>query len=154
MINSMYAKAYTEVLEIIKYFPEEEYVKIPKEKIEFYKNNMDRDYVFSINPKIDLSDQDISPEANAIIVNLFKDYFATEEQKIKITEILNLNQKKEELEKRKKYNPNNIFKNTDKEENINLEKFKNNSNTALIEYKESFFIKFKNFIFKILHINR
>ena len=42
MINSMYAKAYTEVLEIIKYFPEEEYVKIPKEKIEFYKNNMDR----------------------------------------------------------------------------------------------------------------
>ena len=31
--------------EIIKYFPEEEYAKIPKEKIEFYKNNMDKDYV-------------------------------------------------------------------------------------------------------------
>ena len=28
MINIAYAKAYTEVLEIIKYFPKEEYAKI------------------------------------------------------------------------------------------------------------------------------
>lgn len=84
MINTIYAKAYTEVLEIIKHFPEEEYNKIPKEKIEFYKDNKDKDYVFVINPEIDLSEQNISPEANAIIVNLFRDYFATEEQKVKI----------------------------------------------------------------------
>ena len=32
MINSTYAKAYTEVLEIISYFPEDEYSKIPKDK--------------------------------------------------------------------------------------------------------------------------
>ena len=32
MVNSTYAKAYTEVLEIIKYFSEEEYAKIPIEK--------------------------------------------------------------------------------------------------------------------------
>ena len=38
MINSTYSRAYTEVLEIIKYFPEEEYSKIPKEKIEFYNS--------------------------------------------------------------------------------------------------------------------
>ena len=88
MINSTYSRAYTEVLEIIKYFPEEEYAKIPEEKIEFYKNNMDKDYVFLINPEIDLSEQNISSEANAIIVNLFRDYFATEEQKAKIKEIL------------------------------------------------------------------
>ena len=110
MINSRYAKAYTEVLEIIKYFPKEEFAKIPEEKIEFYKNNMDKDYVFSINPELDLSVQNISPEANAIIVNLFTSYYATEEQKIKIKEILDLNQKKEEQEKREKYNPDDIFK--------------------------------------------
>ena len=102
MINTIYAKAYTEVLEIIKYFPEEEYNKIPEEKIEFYKNNMDKDYIFTINPEIDLSEQNISPEANAIIVNLFMDYFATEEQKVTIKEILDLNQKKEEQEKKRK----------------------------------------------------
>ncbi|MBP3464230.1 MAG: hypothetical protein J6K45_07135 [Clostridia bacterium] len=149
MINSRYAKAYTEVLEIIKYFPKEEFAKIPEEKIEFYKNNMDKDYVFSINPELDLSVQNISPEANAIIVNLFTSYYATEEQKIKIKEILDLNQKKEEQEKREKYNPDDIFKKAN-----NVETLGNNTYTALIEYKESFFTRFKNFIFKILHISR
>ena len=69
MINSTYSRAYTEVLEIIKYFPEEEYAKIPEEKIEFYKNNMDKDYVFLINPEIDLSEQNISSEANVKILS-------------------------------------------------------------------------------------
>lgn len=154
MINSTYAKAYREVLEIIKYFPKEEYAKIPKEKIEFYKKNMNRDYNFTINPEIDLSEQNISPEANAIIVNLFTDYYATEKQKNKIKEILDLNQKKEEQAKREKYNPDNIFKKEEKVQNTYIEeKITENSNsTALIEYKESFFLRFKNFIFKILHI--
>lgn len=155
MINTIYAKAYTEVLEIIKHFPEEEYNKIPKEKIEFYKDNKDKDYAFVINPEIDLSEQNISPEANAIIVNLFRDYFATEEQKVKIKEILDLNQKKEEQEKREKYNPDDIFKKANKNTEItNIETSENNTNTALIEYKESFFARFKNFIFKILHISK
>lgn len=154
MINSTYAKAYTEVLEIIKYFPEEEYSKIPIEKIEFYKNNMDKDYIFTINPDIDLAEQNISQEANAIIVNLFREYYATEEQKVKIKEILDLNQKKEEQEKREKYNPDDIFKKVNKQKTNTVKIQESNSNTALIEYKESFFTKFKNFIFRILHITR
>ena len=36
-INNKYAKAYKEVLEIIKFFPEQEYNKIPKEKLNFIK---------------------------------------------------------------------------------------------------------------------
>lgn len=156
MINSTYAKAYTEVLEIIKYFPQEEYNKIPNEKIEFYKNNMDKDYVFFINPEIDLSKQNISSEANAIIVNLFTEFYATEEQKAKIKDILNINQQKEEQEKKEKYNPDDIFKNKREKQILedNEEIPENNINTALIEYKESFFVRFKNFIFKILHINK
>jgi len=155
MINNSYAKAYTEVLEIIRHFPKEEYFKIPVEEIEFYQKNMDKDYNFLINPEIDLAEQNISPEANAIIVNLFRDYFATEEQKVKIKEILDLNQKKEEQEKIEKYNPDDIFKKANNTtETTNMEISENNTNTALIEYKESFFTKFKNFIFKILHINK
>ena len=66
MINT-YSKAYTEVFEIIKYLPKEEYNKIPKDKIEFYKENMDINYKFHINPSIDLEKQNISKEANAIL---------------------------------------------------------------------------------------
>ena len=148
MISRAYAKAYTEVLEIISYFPEEEYAKIPKEKIEFYEKNRERDYTFSIDPKIDLSEQNISKEANAIIVNLFRDYYANEKQKDKIKEILENNQKKEEEKKREKYNPDNKLKKNNKQNIIN-EKLENN--IALIEYKESFFFKLKKFIFSLLH---
>ena len=150
MIKDSYAKAYTEVLEIIKYFPKEEYDKIPAEKIEFYENNMDQDYIFTINPEIDLSEQNISPEANAIIVNLFTDYFATEEQKSKIKNVLENNQQKEEQEKREKYNPDNIFKKDIKEEIV--EESSSTENVALVEYKESFFKKFINFMKNIFHI--
>ena len=153
MIKNKYARAYTEVLEIIRYFPDEEYDKIPKEKIEFYKNNMDKDYKFIINPEIDLVKQNISKEAAAIIVTIFRDYFATEEQKEKLEELIRLNEKKSEIEKREKYNPNNIFKKANKCENTNL-RINENNNIELIEYKESFFTRFKNFILKILHINK
>lgn len=150
-MNNNYSKAYTEVLEIIKYFPEEEYSKIPKEKIDFYKKNMDKNYNFKINPEIDLSNQDISAEANAIIINLFTDYFATENQKLKIKEILDSNQKKSDQLKREKYKPDNIFENKQpKLTEIPLKE--DNNNTSLVEYKESFFTKFKKFIFRLLHI--
>ena len=150
MIKTSYAKAYTEVLEIIKYFPKEEYDKIPAEKIKFYENNMDQDYIFTINPELDLSEQNISPEANAIIINLFTDYFATEEQKSKIKNILEENSQKEELEKRERYNPDNIFKKDIKEEKV--EESSTNETVALVEYKESFFKKFINFMKNIFHI--
>ena len=37
MVNNAYARAYVEVLEIFKYLFKKDYMKIPKEKIEFYK---------------------------------------------------------------------------------------------------------------------
>lgn len=150
MVNNIYARAYTEVLEILKHFPDEEYKKIPIEKINFYKSHMDKNYKFTINPEMDLANQNISKEANAIIVTLFRDYFATEEQKVKIKEILDLNQKKEELEKRKKYNPDDIFRNN---QQLNRDIENLDTTTQLVKYKENFFVKFKNFIFKLLHIN-
>jgi len=151
MNYSIYAKAYKEVLEIIKYLPEEEYNKIPKEKIAFYQNNIDQEYEFTINPAIDLAEQNISKEANAIIISLFQDYFATEEEKEKVQEILELNEKKLEQERREKYNPNDLFKNQNEMESV---KQSTVEETALVEYKENFFTRFKNFIMKLLRIEK
>ncbi len=55
MISQKYARAYTEVSELIDLLPEEEYKKIPSEKIEFYKNNRDKDYDFKIDESKDIS---------------------------------------------------------------------------------------------------
>ena len=54
MINIAYAKAYTEVLEIIKYFPKEEYDKILKtltkeELIKILENN--NNYIIGLDKK-------------------------------------------------------------------------------------------------------
>lgn len=145
-MTNTYKKAYTEVLEILSYFSEEEYSKIPEEKIEFYKENMDKEYSYKINPEVELSEQEISKEANAILVSLFRDYFATESQKQTLNNLLNQNQEKLEKEKRELYSVDNIFQKEEQtEDKIILEE--------LVEYKDSFFSKFTRFIKKLLHLN-
>lgn len=143
-MTNTYARAYTEVLEILSHFPYDEYSKIPKEKIEFYKTNMDKNYEYKINPKIELSKQYISKETNAILISLFKDYFATDKQKSVLNNLLNQNQIKLEKEKSEKYSIDNIFK---------VEKNDNKEEVSLIEIeieKEKWYEKILKFIRKIL----
>lgn len=47
MFNNKYAKAYSEVLTILKYIPTEDYYKIPKSKIELFEANSDKNYTFN-----------------------------------------------------------------------------------------------------------
>lgn len=145
MINA-YKRAYTEVIEIIKYFPNEEYAKIPLEKINYYKENMDKDYNFQINPNIELEKQNISKEANAILVTLFNDYFATDRQKEILNNLLKQNQQKLEKQKQEKYNPSNLFRQSKTQQQNTVTLQKNNSENSLVEIKEKFFTKFINFI--------
>lgn len=156
MNKATYAIACSQVLEMLRFLPEEEYKKIPKDKIEIYEKNKDINYIFKYNPDNEAEENNILKEANAIIIKLFLDYFATDNQKIKINEILKNNLEEQEEFKREKYNPDDLFKNTHKELTleINEETPKENTDTALIEYKESFLIRLKNFILKIFHVNK
>ena len=148
MVNSIYSKAYTEVLEMLKYLPENEYNKIPKEKIDFLKKNKDANYKFSINPEIELEKQNISMEANSIIVTIFRDCFASDLQKEKLNIILNQNENKYQEQLREKYNTDNIFKNR---KNTNIINLKIESNNLPVEVKKNnFFEKFVIYIKKII----
>lgn len=139
-----YAMAYTEVLEILSHLSKEEYSKIPEEKINYYKKYMDKEYYYKIDPTIELSKQKISTEANAILVCLFRDYFATERQKEVLKRILMQNQQKDEVEKQNKYDK--LFKNKSSNvENVNKE------NVSMIKYKKSVFSKLLNNIKKFLN---
>lgn len=138
-MTASYAKACTEVLEILKYLPEEEYNKIPKEKIESFERNKDKEYVFKYNPKIDYTKQNISEKTSAIIITLFRDYFATDRQKNILEQILAQNDREIEEEKKKKYAYENIFRDTKKEKIENSVEVK--KETELIEIEEKSFIK-------------
>lgn len=132
MTNS-YAKAYTEVLEILSHFSAEEYYKIPQEKINFYKRNMEKNYKYSIDPNVDLSKQHISKEANAILISIFRDYFANDRQRQILNDLLNQNQEKFENIKKEKYNLDNIFINNNR--NVTIDNTENKQELTLIEIK-------------------
>ena len=135
-MSDAYSKAYVEVLEIISHFSEEELNKIPQEKINFYNEHKDNNYQFKIDPTIDLAEQNISREANAIIVSLFRNYFATEKQKQTLDNLLKQNEQKSEEEKRKKYNPDDIFKQDKKITPIENTSTETNNDLLPIEISE------------------
>ena len=163
MIDSSYARACTEVLEIISHFPEDEYLKIPKDRIEFFEQYKDAGYEYSINPEIDLAEQYISKEAKAMIIEIYREYFATDHQRSVIDDILNNNQllmdKKNEINYYDKYSNNDKLVNQieDRKDSSEKNEFDNSEEedkviTEIMEYKESFLVKLKRFIFKIFHI--
>ena len=135
MVDIKYANAYTEVLEILKYISIEDYNKIPKSRIELFKINANNNYIFTYNPDKTLDEQNVSKIAKGIIAILFRDYWATDIQREKIMRKQNYDRQKLEEEKRKKYNPDNLFKKKEIKE-IQKEKI-----VALTEFKESNFFK-------------
>ena len=147
-MTNTYEKAYTEVLEILKYLPKYEYDKIPKEKIKFYENNKDNNYIYVFDTTKPINKQKISKEANAIIITLFRDFFATENQKERLQKILLQNEEIYQNELRKKYNPDDLFKNKIQKETqisktIEIKKVEEQK-VSLVQYKESLFSKFLN----------
>ena len=48
------SKAYSEVYEILKYIPLEQYNKVPKEVINVFKTKRDKSYKVRINPALPL----------------------------------------------------------------------------------------------------
>ena len=96
--------AYTEVYTILQDLNEEEYNKIPPEVIETLDANRNKEYEYFLDDGLELKDQPMLPETKAILFNLFRDYLATPEQKIKIIRMQNEARQKNELKKQQKYN--------------------------------------------------
>ena len=154
-----YSKACTEVVAVLENMPKEYYDKIPYEKICFYKYMMDIDYTYDYDSEY----KNLSEYAVGILMNLYRDYWATEEKRKQILE----QEAKERIEieekKKEKYNPNNIFENTTKisEQDTTSEGFEqfiendiqNNENKNLEPVKKQNIIqkiigKIKSIIFK------
>ena len=148
MVSKEYARAYKEVVEILKYVPDEDVKKIPEEKLNFYKEHMDNEYYYKVDLTKDFKDQEISDITKAVLANIFRDYWATPEQKEKIEAKEKLDLEKLEEEKREKYNPDNLF--SDKRE----EKVVENTNLPVEVKKDNFFKKLINYIKNIFNKNK
>lgn len=140
MVSKEYAMAYTEVIEILKYVPNEDVQKIPEEKLEFYKENMDKEYNYKLDFEKKFEEQEMSEITKAILANIFRDYWATPYQKERIEAKEKYDLYKIEEEKRKRYNPDDIFKNAQEHKPVE------NTNLPVEIKKETFFKKLINFI--------
>lgn len=81
MADIQYANAYTEVLDILKYISKEDYEKIPKSKIKVFEENSNKNYHFTYDENKTLDEQNVSEITKVIIAILFRDYWATKEQR-------------------------------------------------------------------------
>ena len=149
-----YEMAYVEVLAILKnYLKEEEFNKIPKEKIDFFEKHKDRNYIFNLNNELPIEKQSISEKANAILVILYRDYFANEFQKLLLKQIIEKNDEitnnkieKNSIKDIESYNT--IFKN-----NKNIDNIENKGHYLIKIEKEKWYKKIINNIKKFLNIN-
>lgn len=139
------SKAYTEILLILSYMEQKYIDLIPKELLELFNEEKDKNYQPNINPNISLAEQNLQRKTLALLAMLNLNYWCKDEKE-EMLKIYSENDKKIEAEMRERYNPDNLFKKKEKEEQNNEVK---QENTELIEYKEqNIFKKILNKIMK------
>lgn len=124
--------AYTEVYTILQELNEEEYDKIPPEVVEAIKVNRNIEYEYELDDELELKEQPMLPETKAILFNLFRDYLATPEQKVKIIKMQNEARQKSELRKQQRYDTD-VFANKQSKNAVQQKKEK----MQMVEYKEN-----------------
>lgn len=134
MVAENYACAYKEVIEILKYTRREDVNKIPLIRILGMKYNMNKNHNFQVDVSKPLKEQTVLPETKAVLVNLYKKYWATDYEKERIEAKEKYDKELMEQAKREEYNPDEIFKNN-KETKIDEEKV-NTEEATLVKIKD------------------
>ena len=140
--------AYVEVLGILDLLDEEQKNRIPKKLKEFFENNKNQDYQVNIDSNIPLEEQNLLQETVDILAMLKLNYWCTnEKEKEGLLNLLNENEKKYQEELRKKYNPNNLFKDKESKRVIYT-----NEELSIVKYTESIFKRIKDWLKRILFL--
>ena len=109
-----YKMALKELLVILKYIPKTDYEKIPEDVLKMIKTNAEHTYSFYVDERKSIMNQNISELTKAMLENFYRDYWVTDIEKNKILEEEHIKRKKTEEQKKKRYNPEDIFKNNKK----------------------------------------
>lgn len=141
MLELKYRNAFKEVDEILKYTDIDLVNKIPKKFINFLRENMNNEYEFYVQEGLSLNKQNLSEEASSTFALIYRDYWATEEEKEEFRK------KDEEERKLKEEKIEHIFDKKDKEMTVE----KKNNQLIKIERKsfiKRLFLKLESFFFK------
>lgn len=103
--KNVYAEAYT----LLGCLEQNDFDKIPKDIIKAIEQNRNKVYAYEIDEDLELKNQKMMPETKALIFNILTKYvLSADEKKIVMNEQIK-NEHEIEMQKIKKYNPENIF---------------------------------------------
>lgn len=111
----IYSNVACELLEIFKYFDKELKEKIPEKLKESLERISNKEHKFRIDKTKELKEQELLPQTKDILSVIYLKYCCTLEERESILQEMEENQRLKELEKYEKYNPNDIFKNREKQ---------------------------------------
>lgn len=138
MENIEYSNSLYQISEILKYIAPNLKARIPKKIISYFENNKSKDYSWNIDKTLPLEKQELLPTTKEILTVLYKDYMCNDIERIELEKTLNENEVNYQNDLREKYNPDNLFKNRQKEiENVKVE----TEDISVVPYKESFLKK-------------
>ena len=136
--------AYAEIISFINLLPQDKQEKIPKNIIEYFKEEMDKDSKRELTTDIPLENQNLKNATWDLIAILYLKYLCEdEEEKKELEQIYDENEKKYREEMKEKYNPEKIFKEREKQQVI--------QNLPIKVQQESIIQKIIKFINKLFH---
>ncbi len=130
---------YSEVYSILNLLGDKYINSLPKSLYNMIKTEKMNTYNPSYDGTIPLTKQNIKKESLSMIALFHINYWCESNlDKEELRKIFNENESKYQDELREKYNPDNLFKRNTQEKYIQQD------NVSMIEYKESIFTKIKN----------
>ena len=130
-------KVFSEVYDIIYHMDKGLYNKIPKQFLDFIKENKDNNYIVNIDYSKNINEQGLLQQTRVMLSLIYRDYLCSEQERIELIEKDKKELKRIEDEIREKYNPDNIFKNKkleDNNKNLPIEIKRKNLLEKMIEY--------------------
>lgn len=149
-MNVQTQEIYSEVYSILNLLGESYIKKLPVSLFNMIKEEKRQDYNPKYDSKINLEQQNIKRETLSMIALFHLNYWCnSDEEKNELKTLFKTNEEKHQAEIREKYNPDNLFKkrNSQQEENIIT------NEASMVEYKEPFFKGIFNKIKRMFHIN-
>ena len=143
------ARAYSEVDAILEKMDKANVEKIPIKLRKMFKEEKDVEYQNKIDIYNKVQKKELEPKTLTLLAMLYLNYWCeNDEEKNNLIKQYAENDRKSEEETREKYNPNNLFKNKEK----NKEQIANNSTetSLIIVEKEKWYKKIFNFIKKFI----
>ena len=150
-MNIKTKEIYSEVYQILNLLGNDYIDKLPTSLINMLREKREINYNPEYTDDIPLNEQNIKKETMSIIALLYLNYWCEDEnEKLEVKQILKSNEDNYQLERRERYNPDNIFKNY-KQESKKVEA-NIDDETSMIPYKKSIFRKIINKLKSAFHI--